>query len=104
MAKKKKHIPMGFKAQQKANLASADGKSKVKKAKGKAPGYRATIAPKSVARTRQDIASWNLALKMTQLLENPKWYRLQQLFDEIYIDAHLQSQYKNRVLPVLSEQ
>tara|TARA_R100000306_G_C4379323_1_gene143402 strand:+ start:2893 stop:4134 length:1242 start_codon:yes stop_codon:yes gene_type:complete len=102
MAKKKKPIEVGFKAQQKVNLASAGGKPK--KAKGKNPGYRAMIAPKAISQTRQDIASWEQALKMTRLLENPKWFKLQQLFDNIFKDGHLKSQYKNRVLPVLSEQ
>lgn len=95
--KKYKGRPVGFKPQDKVKL---DNKSKKK---GSPPGYRATIAPKAVARTRQDIASWNQALKMTKLVENPKWFKLQQLFDEIWLDALLQSQYKNRVLKVLAE-
>src|SRR5690554_3181894 len=73
------------------------------KVKGSAPNYTATIAPKAVARTRQDILSWNQALRMAKQLENPRWYKLQQLYDEIYLDALLQSQYKNRILSALSE-
>lgn len=101
MAKKKTPNPIGFKAQKTANLASADGKKK--KAKGAGPSYRATIAPKAIARTRQDIGSWSQAQKMTKILENPKWFKIQQLFDEVYLDALLQSQYKNRVLKALAE-
>lgn len=61
------------------------------------------IAPKAMARTRQDIASWNKALTLTKLLENPKQYLLQQLYDEISLDALLTSQYKNRQLKALGE-
>lgn len=71
--------------------------------KSKKPNYSASIAPKAVARTRQDIASWNRALKMTQLQDNPKWYLLQQLYNEISLDALLTSQYKNRQLKALAE-
>lgn len=65
--------------------------------------YADTIVPKSIARTRQDIASWNKAISMTRLLENPKWYLIQQLYNEISLDALLTSQYKNRQLKALSE-
>ena len=74
-----------------------------KRTKGKGPNYSGTIAPKATARTRQDIKSWNRALRMTKLEENPKWYLLQQLFDEISLDALLTSQYKNRQLKALAE-
>lgn len=67
------------------------------------PQYTGQVAPKAIARTRQDIKSWNDAIKLTRLLENPKWYLLQQLYDEISIDALLTSQYKNRQLKALSE-
>src|SRR5690554_3543552 len=71
--------------------------------KGSAPNYTATIAPKAVARTRQDILSWNVALRMAKQLENPRWYKLQQLYDEIYLDAPLESQYTTRILSPVSE-
>ncbi len=67
------------------------------------PKYSASIAPKAVARIRQDIASWNTALKMTKILDNPKWFLLQQLYDEVALDALFTSQYKNRQLKALSE-
>lgn len=69
----------------------------------KAPKYTASIAPKSVARTRQDIAGWNKALLQTKLEDNPKWYLLQHLYDEIGLDALLTSQYENRKLKALAE-
>ena len=73
------------------------------KTNAKAPKYTANIAPKAVARTRQDIASWNRALQLTKLEENPKWYLLQQLYDEVSLDALFTSQYENRQLKALSE-
>ncbi len=73
------------------------------KRNAKAPKYTASIAPKTVARTRQDIANWNRALQLTRLEENPKWYLLQQLYDEVSLDALFTSQYKNRQLKALSE-
>lgn len=93
----KKTNPIGFKKAENIKLAA---KSK----KGKTAGYSGLIAPKAVARTRQDIANWNRAIQMTRMLDNPKWYLLQQLYDEIFLDALLKSQYKNRVLNVLAEQ
>ena len=73
------------------------------KTNAKAPKYTASIAPKAVARTRQDIASWNRALRLTKLEDNPKWYLLQQLYDEVSLDALFTSQYENRQLKALSE-
>ena len=73
------------------------------KTNAKAPKYTASIAPKAVARTRQDIASWNRALQLTKLEDNPKWYLLQQLYDEVSLDALFTSQYENRQLKALSE-
>ena len=60
------------------------------------------IAPKSISQTRKDIGDWNKAQKMAYLVENPKWYLLQQLLRDIFKDALLTSQYKNRVLKALS--
>lgn len=66
------------------------------------PRFVESVELKSVIRARQDIRSWNIALQMAKQLENPRWYRLQQLYDEIFLDALLQSQYKNRVLSALA--
>ncbi|WP_143394857.1 phage portal protein family protein, partial [Flavobacterium psychrophilum] len=49
----------------------------------------------AVSRTRQDIQSWNTALRMAQS-EDAKNYKLQLLFDEISNDALLTSQIQNR--------
>ena len=60
------------------------------------------IAPKSVSRTRQDIQHWNQALNQARTAENPKFYPLQLLYNEISIDALLASQVENRRLKSLS--
>ena len=73
------------------------------KTNAKKPKYVASIAPKAIARTRQDIKSWNRALQLTKLQDNPKWHLLQQLYDEVSLDALFTSQYKNRQLKALSE-
>ena len=72
------------------------------KTNAKAPKYASTIAPKAIAQTRKDIASWKKAQQLTQLEDNPKWYLQQQQYDDIKLDALLTSQYKNRQLKGLS--
>ena len=100
MSKKNRNITISNNNRRKYLLAKG---SNTTTAIAKKPNYAMSIAPKSVARTRQDIASWNRALRMTKLEENPKWYLLQQLYDEISLDALLTSQYKNRQLKALAE-
>jgi len=56
-----------------------------------------SVAEKSISRTRQDIKSWNDALNLARKNEDRKWYPLQLLYDEIFMDAHLRSQVQNRV-------
>lgn len=80
------------------NIQLAQGKNK-----GSSGNYASMVAPKAISQARKDINDWNQAQKMTQLEENPKWWQIQQLFDNIYLDAHLKSQYKNRTLKALSE-
>ena len=65
--------------------------------------YGGTVVKNSITNTRQDIASWKRSVQLAQKIENPKWYLLQQLYDDISIDALLTSQYKNRLLKSLSE-
>lgn len=96
MAKSRKQRKKAYHNNKVVNLANV-------KKNAKAPKYTASIAPKTVARTRQDIANWNRALQLTRLQENPKWYLLQQLYDEVSLDALFTSQYKNRQLKALSQ-
>lgn len=96
----KRNNKRGKKRPQKAQTAhfSANVKTNAKK-----PNLAHQIAPKAVARTQQDIASWNKAIQLTKLEDNPKQYLLQQLYDEISLDALLTSQVENRQLKALSE-
>ena len=56
---------------------------------------------KAVSRTRKDIADWNKAYGLA-LSGTPKNWQLQQLYDEIMLDALLTSQMENRRQQVLS--
>jgi hypothetical protein len=67
-----------------------------------APGKRTLPwASKAVARTRQDIASWNNVLAMA-LSDEPKNWGLRLLYNEVRIDALLTSQIENRKQQVYS--
>lgn len=85
--------PIGFRAENKHTLAAGKGTF----------NYAGMVAPKSVSQARKDIGSWKKAIKATQTAENPKWFLLQQLYDDIFVDAHLKSQHANRTLRALSE-
>lgn len=61
------------------------------------PKISPTIAQKSVARTRQDIKNWNEALNNARKAEDPKFFPLHLLYNEINIDALLKSQIQNRI-------
>lgn len=65
------------------------------------PVYSTT--PKSIARTRKDIADWNKALQMAMLDETPKTWSLYNLLDEIMQDSLLKSQIENRRNKALSQ-
>ncbi len=80
------------------NLA-ADTKTVTKKG----TSYVATIAPKTMSRTRQDIKNWNDALNMANNVDQAKRYPLYNLYDNILVDLHLQSQINNRMLKSLSQ-
>ncbi|PSL06550.1 phage portal protein family protein [Cecembia rubra] len=51
---------------------------------------------KSVSRVRQDIRSWNNALNISRLADDPSNWRLQLLYDEVMLDALVTSQRANR--------
>lgn len=55
-------------------------------------GYVATIVPKTISRTRNDIGSWQTALRMADNVDTPKRARLYNLYNDIGLDAHLTSQ------------
>lgn len=65
-------------------------------------GYIQNIVPKTVSQTRQDIKTWTNAQNMAMVEENPKFFPIQNLYDNILKDLHLQSQVNNRMLKSLS--
>lgn len=83
-----------------ANLAKQNGKTV---STANAPRFSGSIAPKSISRTRQDIASWNKALTLAKKADKPKRWQLYNLYDEIILDALLKSQIENRMLKSLSQ-
>lgn len=56
-----------------------------------------SVTEKSISRTRQDIKNWNEALDMARKDEDKKWYPLQLIYNEIFMDALLRSQVQNRI-------
>ena len=68
----------------------------------KGNGYIQNIVPKTISNTRQDIKVWTDAQNMAMVEENPKFYPIQNLYDNILKDLHLQSQVNNRMLKSLS--
>lgn len=64
-------------------------------------GYVTKIVPKTVTRTRADIALWKSALRAADNVENPRRTRLQRLYADIMQDAHLSSLAELRVLSLL---
>jgi Protein of unknown function (DUF935) len=61
------------------------------------------LAPRSISRTRKDIKDWNDAINMASNVEQPKRFALYNLYDNILVDLHLQSQINNRLLKSLSQ-
>lgn len=84
-------------------MATKPQNAKVKISKSAQVNYAAQIAPKSIARTRQDVRSWNTALTNARKADNPKRWQLYNLYKEIMIDALLLSQISNRRRKSLAE-
>lgn len=69
----------------------------------KGNSYVPAIAPKSISQTRKDIKNWTDALNMAQNVDQPKRFPLYNLYREIMLDLHLQSQVNNRLLKTLAQ-
>lgn len=59
-------------------------------------GYASQIAPKAISQARQDVATWKMALRQAEQVNDPKRVRLQYLYRDILLDALLTSQIENR--------
>lgn len=60
-------------------------------------GYVAKIVPKTISRTRADVSTWKSALRAADNVERPRRARLQNLYTDILLDAHLTSQIELRM-------
>lgn len=65
-------------------------------------GYVSQIVPKTISRTRSDIATWKSALRSADNVDNPRRTKLQRLYDDILTDAHLSALIELRYQHVLS--
>ncbi len=65
-------------------------------------GYVTKIVPKTISRTRADVSTWKTALRAADSVENPRRARLQNLYTDILLDAHLTSQIELRMQHSLS--
>lgn len=64
--------------------------------KKRSEGYINRIVYKSVSQARQDIATWKAAIREATNVDAPKRVRLNRLYNDIMLDAHLVSQIQNR--------
>lgn len=55
-------------------------------------GYISTIIPKTISRTRNDIGTWQSALRTADNVDMPRRAKLYNLYNDILLDAHLTSQ------------
>lgn len=60
-------------------------------------GYVSQIAPKTISRTRQDIATWKMALRQADNVDTPKRVLLHKLYKDVMLDALLSSQLEGRI-------
>jgi phage gp29-like protein len=64
--------------------------------KAHAPTIAPRVIKKSISKTQRDISDWKHALRLSQLVQNPKFVLLQELYNDIVNDALLSSQINNR--------
>ncbi len=60
------------------------------------------VIKKSISQVRADIADWSHAKKIAQKADNPRFYKLQDLYDQVSNDALLTSQINNRMEATIS--
>ena len=60
------------------------------------------IIRRSISRSKRDIADWKQAERRAKATEDPRFYPIQDLYDEISNDALLSSQINNRVLQTIA--
>lgn len=70
--------------------------------KKRTEGYASKIEPKAISQTRNDIATWKMAIRQALAVQSPRRMRLQNMYKDIMIDALLSSQIENRILQTLA--
>ncbi|MDB9498582.1 phage portal protein family protein [Nodularia spumigena] len=65
------------------------------------PTISVQIVPKTSSRNREDIKTWNDALRQAENLETPRRGRLLTVYESVLIDSHLTSLIQTRTLKVL---
>ncbi len=94
-----KNDKMSRREKRRQNMAVKKDNSKIVQRR---EGYVSKIVPKTISRTRADISSWKNALRAADNVENPRRARLQNLYTDILLDAHLTSQIELRMQHSLS--
>lgn len=84
------------------NLQKLALKTPATKTAQRREGYVRSIVPKTIARTRADIATWKAALRAADNVDRPRRAKLINLLNDILLDAHLTSQLELRKQHVLS--
>ena len=85
-----------------AKAANLPAKAGTPKTAQRREGYIRNIIPKTISRTRTDIATWRSALRSADSVDNPRRAKLMNLYEDIMLDAHLTSQIELRHQTVLS--
>lgn len=85
-----------------AKGAKTSPKDETPKIARRRDGYISRIVPKTISRTRADINTWKSALRAADNVDNPRRAKLQNLYNDIMLDAHLTSQIELRLQHVLS--
>ncbi|MBS1535323.1 MAG: DUF935 family protein [Bacteroidetes bacterium] len=92
----KKYIPSAF-----GGTFTLAAKEKTMTKQG--TSYINTLVEKTVFQTRKDIKQWKDALDLAANVETPKRYAIYNIYKDIMLDMHLQSQVNNRMLKSLSQ-
>ncbi len=77
-------------------LAATAKNTSTKKAQKRSDGYGSKIVPKAASLTRRDISAWQGALRSAMNVDTPRRARLQGIYTDIMVDAHLSSQIELR--------
>lgn len=79
-----------------AKVANLAVKTDIPKTAQRREGYIRNIVPKTISRTRSDIATWRSALRSADSVDNPRRAKLMNLYDDVMLCAHLTSQIELR--------